>query len=203
MNEFLRRFEGPLVLFLFLAGAAFLVKMCYLSLTFNTAFGVFFLLAFYGYLRSRHNLSVPVMLLLLVFVALQIDALGNYFRMYGRQFGPLQYDEFSHLTVQVLVTPIVVWLAQQALERRGYRLSLGLTSFFAATTMFSLSAFYEILELWDEVYFHGQRIWNTHDTANDLQWDLTGILIGTVLANVVLRLRGRRFQKSPANAFGK
>jgi len=123
----------------------------------------------------------------LVFAALQVDALGNYFRMYGQQFGPIQYDEFSHMTVQVLVTPIIVWLVRQLLDRLGYQLSLKLTAFFAATIIFSLSAFYEIIELWDEVYFQGHRIWGPHDTANDLQWDLCGIVIGTLLAHMVLR----------------
>ena len=126
--------------------------------------------------------------MILVFGALQIDALGNYFRMYGHQFGPVQYDEFSHLMVQVLVTPVIVWLARTVLERVGYPLPLTLSAFFAGTTIFSLSAFYEIIELWDEVYFHGQRIWGPHDTANDLQWDLCGIVVGTLLAHVVLRI---------------
>ena len=126
-------------------------------------------------------------MLALVFAVLQVDALGNYFRMYGQQFGPMQYDEFSHLTVQVLVTPIILWLVRQLLDRLGYQLSLKLTAFFAATIIFSLSAFYEIIELWDEVYFQGHRIWGPLDTANDLQWDLCGIVIGTLLAHVVLR----------------
>jgi hypothetical protein len=79
---------------------------------------------------------MPLVLLLLVFAALQVDALGNYFRLYGHEFGPMQYDEFSHLTVQVLVTPVIVWLARQVLERLGYQLPLALTAFFAATTIF-------------------------------------------------------------------
>ena len=139
------------------AGAAFLTKMCYLSLAFNTLFTVAFLAIFYWYLRARFNLRVPLVLLGLVFLALQVDALGNFFRMYGRQFGPMQYDEFSHLTVQVLVSPIIIWFVTRLLHAYGYRLPLFLTSFFAATTVFSLSAAYEIIELWDEVHFGGQR----------------------------------------------
>ena len=187
MNQLLRRLDLPVVVAFVLTGSVFLLKMCYLSLAFNTAFGIFFLTAFYGYIRLRHDLTVPWLLLVFVFAAVQVDALGNYFKMYGRQFGPVQYDEFSHMAVQALVTPIIVWLAWGALEKFGYCLSLGLTSFFAATTIFSLSAFYEIIELWDEVYFQGQRIWSIHDTANDLQWDLLGIVVGTLLANVLLR----------------
>src|SRR5215510_10929539 len=179
--------EIPLVMLSLFAGAAFLTKMCYLSLAFNTIFVVVFLGIFYFYMKARLNLRIPISLLGLVFLALQVDALGNYFRMYGRQFGPLQYDEFSHMMVQVLVTPVFVWLVRHLLERWGYQLPLKLTGFFAGTIIFSLSAFYEIIELWDEVYFGGHRIWSIHDTATDLQWDLCGIIVGTLLAHFLLR----------------
>src|SRR5688572_33423397 len=148
-----------------IAGAAFLTKMCYLSLAFNTLFTVAFLGIFYWYVRARLDMRVPLVLLGLVFVALQVDALGNFFRMYGRKFGPMQYDEFSHMAVQVLVTPLIVWLVHQLLKR--YRLPFVLNAIFAGTIVFSLSAAYEIIELWDEIYFGGQRIWGPYDTATD------------------------------------
>ena len=183
----LRKLELPLVLFLLTAGAAFLLKMCYLSLAVNCLFGLAFLTGFYFYVRARHDINIPVMLMVLVFAALQVDALGNYFHMYGRKFGPMQYDEFSHMAVQILITPIIIWLVRRALDRLGHKVSLGIAALFAITMMFSISAAYEIIELWDEVYFGGQRIWSKYDTANDLQWDLCGILIGTVLALPLLR----------------
>jgi len=183
----LRKLELPLVLFLLTAGAAFLLKMCYLSLAVNCFFWVAFLNGFYFYVRARHDINIPVMLMVLVFAALQVDALGNYFHMYGRKFGPMQYDEFSHMAVQILITPIIIWLVRRALDRLGHKVSLGIAALFAITMMFSISAAYEIIELWDEVYFGGQRIWSKYDTANDLQWDLCGILIGTVLALPLLR----------------
>ena len=185
--SFLRKLELPLVLLLLIAGAAFLLKMCYLSLAFNCLFGLVFLTAFYVYVRTRHRVTIPVILMVLVFAALQVDALGNFFRMYGRQFGPMQYDEFSHMTVQILITPVIIWLVQRGLDRVGHKVSLGIAALFAITLMFSISACYEIIELWDEVYFGGQRIWGKYDTANDLQWDLCGILIGAVLAVPLLR----------------
>lgn len=183
----LRKLELPLVLLILTAGAAFLLKMCYLSLAFNCIFGLVFLTGFYLYVRKRHGINIPVTLIALVFAALQVDALGNYFRMYGNKFGPMQYDEFSHMAVQVLVTPIIIWLVRRAMERIGHKVSLGIAALFAITLMFSISAGYEIIELWDEVYFGGQRIWSKYDTANDLQWDLCGILIGTVVALPLLR----------------
>ena len=169
------------------AGAAFLAKMCYLSLVFNTLFVIVFLGIFYWYARARLDLRVPVVLLALVFVALQVDALGNFFRMYGRQFGPMQYDEFAHMTVQVLVSPVIVWFAGRLLHQHGYRLPLSLTAFFSATTVFSISAAYEIIELWDEIYLGGKRIWGPYDTAGDLQWDLCGIIVGTLFSCIMLR----------------
>lgn len=181
------RLEIPLVLLSLFAGAAFLTKMCYLSLAFNTIFVVVFLGVFYFYLRARLNLRIPLVLLGLVFMALQVDALGNFFRMYGQKFGPLQYDEFAHMTVQVLVSPIIVWLVSNVLRRHGYRLPTQLTAFFAATIVFSLSAIYEIIELWDEIYFGGHRIWGSYDTATDLQWDLCGIIVGTLFSCIMLR----------------
>ena len=179
--------EIPLVISGVFAGAAFLTKMCYLSLAFNTIFVVVFLGIVYFYVSARLNLRIPVSLLGLVFLALQVDALGNFFRMYGRQFGPMQYDEFAHMTVQVLVSPIIVWLVGRILQQSGYGLPLKLTALFAGTIVYSLSAVYEIIELWDEIYFGGHRIWGPYDTATDLQWDLCGIIVGTLFSCIMLR----------------
>lgn len=186
-NNLLHKLEIPFVMLSLFAGAVFLTKMCYLSLAFNTLFAVVFLSIFYVYVRARLDLRIPPALLVLVFLALQVDALGNFFRMYGRQFGPMQYDEFSHLMVQVLVSPLIVWFVTNLLHRSGYRLPLKLTAFFAAMTVFSLSAAYEIIELWDELYFGGKRIWGPYDTATDLQWDLCGIIVGTLFSCIMLR----------------
>ena len=182
-----RYFEIPVVTLALFAGAAFLTKMCYLSLAFNTIFVIVFLALVYFYVRASFEIKIPVMLLGLVFAALQVDALGNFFHMYGQKFGPMQYDEFAHTVVQVLVSPIIVWLLGRVLQQCGYQLPLKLTAFFAATIVFSLSAIYEIIELWDEVYFGGHRIWGSYDTATDLQWDLCGIIVGTLFSCIMLR----------------
>jgi uncharacterized membrane protein YjdF len=182
-----RRFDVAVVVLSMIVGAAFLTKMCYLSLAFNTTFVVVFLTLFYLYVRRRLNIHIPIGLLGLVFLALQVDALGNFFHMYGQKFGPMQYDEFSHTLVQVLVTPLFVWLVARVLHHRGYQLPLKLTAFFAATIVYSMSAIYEIIELWDEIYFGGHRIWGPYDTATDLQWDLCGIIVGTLFSCIMLR----------------
>src|SRR5687767_7258192 len=129
----LRKLELPIACVVLLTGAAFLLKMCYLSFAFNCIFGIVFLGVFYAYVSRRHGINIPLTLMGLVFAALQVDALGNYFRMYGRQFGPMHYDEFSHMAVQVFITPLIVWLVGHVLARMGYRLPLKLTVFFAMT----------------------------------------------------------------------
>jgi hypothetical protein len=187
MNQLIRHLEFPIVTLLFLAGSIFLLKMSYLSLLQNTIFGGSLLLALCGYLYGRYRLKVPVMLPLLVLAAVEVDALGNYFRMYGQQFGPMMYDEFAHMTVQALTAPIIMWLATAVLVRSGYRLPLGLITFFSVTILFSITGFYEIIELWDELYFRGQRIGNPHDAPNDLQWGLAGIILGSVSTFVVMK----------------
>lgn len=188
----LRPLEIPLVLASLSAGAAFLTKMCYLSLAFNSAFVIVFLAIFYFYVRARLKIEIPLTLLGLVFAALQVDALGNFFRMYGQRFGPIQYDEFAHMSVQVLISPIIVWLVGRTLERFGHRLPLTLTALMAGGLVFCFSAMYEIIELWDEIYFGGKRIWGPYDTATDLQWDLCGIIIGTLFAAIILRRSPRK-----------
>jgi uncharacterized membrane protein YjdF len=187
MSQLIRRLELPIVAVLFSAGSAFLLKMAYLPVLTCTILGGLFLLAVYIYMRARYGISIPVILLLLVLGAVEVDALGNYFRMYGRRFGPVMYDEFSHMAVQALIAPVIVWLLRKGIVKFGYRLPLGFVTFFAITTLFSLSAFYEVIELWDELYFRGQRIWSAHDAPNDLQWDLAGIIIGAVFAYLVLK----------------
>ena len=189
MNRLIRHFEFPVVVLLFLAGSAFLLKMCYLSLLQNTICGALFLLAFYGYLHARYDIQIPPVLLLLVLAAVEVDAVGNYFRMYGQQFGPIMYDEFAHMAVQALTSPIILWLVREATLRSGYHLPLGLITFFSIVTLFSVTGFYEIIELWDELYFRGQRIWSPHDAPNDLQWNLAGIIIGAVSTYVVMKNR--------------
>ena len=58
---------------------------------------------------------------------------------------------------------------------------------------FSFCAWYEILELWDELFYGDfQRIWSLHDTANDLQYDLAGIVAFTLVASLVYTLKESR-----------
>ena len=199
MDSTLKRLRIPALLLLVVAGTAFLLKMCYMPFWQCTLLGAAWLAAVYFYARAFHGIAMPPALLLLVFGAVQVDALGNLFRMYGRSFGPVMYDEFAHMAVQALAAPLCVWLMGAALARFGYRPPLGVLVFFSVTTLFSLTAFYEVVELWDERYFGGQRIWSTHDAPNDLQWNFLGILAGAGAAYLILRrVPGMRLQERSA-----
>ena len=75
----------------------------------------------------------------------------------------------------------------------GFRLPQGLVSFLSVTVAFSFCSWYEILELWDELFYKDfQRIWSLHDTANDLQWDLAGIVVFALIASLIYKLIDER-----------
>jgi hypothetical protein len=166
----------------FVVTAFFLLKLAYLSVWVATAIGVWLSLAFHCYVRQMFGVRGSVVWLLPMLGAVEVDALGNYFHLYGKPFGPMQYDEFSHMLCSALLTPAAVWAVKAGFERGGHRLPLGLIAPIAASALYSICGFYEVIELWDERYFRGRRIWGPYDTSNDLQWDLIGVAAGALLA---------------------
>jgi hypothetical protein len=65
--------------------------------------------------------------------------------------------------------------------------------FLSVTIAFSFCAYYEILELWDELFWGDfERIHGSHDTPNDLMWDLGGIIVAALLATQIFKLLDRR-----------
>ncbi|HEX4951702.1 MAG TPA: hypothetical protein VFZ34_33900, partial [Blastocatellia bacterium] len=102
---------------------------------------------------------------------------------------PVPYDVFAHFAIPMLSAPVLIWFFATGIERFNYRLPLGLICFFSVTINFFLSGFYEVVELWDELFFRGQRIWTLHDTSNDLQWGLLGSITGAGLTYLVLKTR--------------
>lgn len=189
LHHRLRRFELPFGLLLILAILAFLLKLPYLPTGLIAIMSLSLVGLSYGYIRILYGISVPWVIAVLLIAAVQVDALGNYFHMYGRAFGPVMYDEFSHLATSGLTIPAIIWLLKTVIERQGYRLPLGLVVVFGITCSYSIAAFYEVIELWDERYFGGRRIWSPYDAPNDLQWDLAGKLVGAGLTYLVLTLR--------------
>jgi uncharacterized membrane protein YjdF len=176
-----------IVALLLLATAAYLLKMAYLHVLPGSLIALLLLLMGTWYLRHYRQTQPPFAVLASLFAATQVDLWGNFFHMYGQPFGPMQYDEFAHLVGSGLTVPALVWLLREAARRGDYRLPLGLITVLAVSLSFSAAALYEIIELWDELYFGGKRIWTLHDTSNDLQMDLTGKLVGATITYLVMR----------------
>lgn len=180
---------------LLLWGSVFLLRMAYLRIWYSTPICVAWLGAIWFYVKQRFDVKIPIVLLALVYVSVALDGLGNLFDLYSTKYKYVQYDEFTHTAIPALTAPVIVWLLNEGLKRFGYRLPLWLVTFFAATTMFTISGFYEIIELWDDKYMWpqpGMRIHGPYDTPNDLQCDLIGLIVGGIAAYLILRRQERR-----------
>ena len=190
MAEFWKRFDWVIPIMFAAAGALFLFRLPYLRIFISTPIGLGLLIAFRYYVQFRYKVQIPVILLLLVLAAIEVDALGNLFNLYNQRFRVIQYDEFSHCLTTALVLPVIVWLVRTGITRYDYRLPIGLIAFFTFTTVFTLAGFYEVIELWDDKYMHAEPGWRIHgpyDTPNDLQWDFIGMGIGAIISYFVLR----------------
>lgn len=177
---------------LFVWGAVFLLRMAYLRIWFSTPICIAWLGAIYVYVKWRFELSIPLVLLFLVYLSVALDGFGNLFDWYNTKYKYFQYDEFTHTAIPALTAPVIVWLLHEGLKRFGYKLPIGLVTFFAVTTMFTVSGFYEIIELWDDKYMWpqpGMRIHGAYDTPNDLQCDLLGLIVGGLIAYTLTKRR--------------
>jgi uncharacterized membrane protein YjdF len=201
MEQLLRRFEFPIIGAFFLATSYLLFRLAYLPGYISLPVGLVLLVAFRFFVQIHYGVRVPVFLLLLLWLSIVLDWLGNILNLYNRKFAWVQYDEFTHTAVPFLVAPAMVWLLNAGIKRFNYRLPLELVTLFAVTTMFTLAGFYEVLELWDDKYMHpspGSRIHGSYDTANDLQCDLLGMIAGGLLAYVWLKKSEERGLKIAA-----
>ena len=171
-----------------------LIRLPYRPWVENTAYTSVLLLFVYCFFRFRQNIRIPVGVLACLAAAVGIDVLGNFFQLYNKPFGPLSdFDEFAHFFGSGFALIPVMWLLRATTRRIGIRLPQGMHGFFSVTVAFSFCAWYEILELWDELFYGDfQRIWSLHDTANDLQYDLAGIVAFALIASLVYTLSDRR-----------
>lgn len=183
----------------FVGKSYLLVRMPYRSVDTNSLLTAMLLLLFYCYFRFRHGIRPPVIIILFLATAVGVDVIGNYLHLYGHPlFGDVQYDEFSHFVGSACSLVPAMWLLRATTNKFGLRLPLDFTAFLSVTITFAFCAYYEILELWDEQYFGGKRLWSPQDSANDLQWDLAGVVVAALLSVLVFRRMERRKQEGPA-----
>jgi uncharacterized membrane protein YjdF len=195
MHNIVKRYEPLIIAGLLVWGAAFLLRMPHLRVWVTVPVCVAYLWAIHAFVKTRYGVKIPVALLFLVWASVALDVIGNikfgdFHGLYNTKFLYFQYDEFTHTAVPALVAPVIVWLVRAGLDHFGYRLPLGLVTFFAMTTMFTIAGLYEIIELWDDKYMWpapGMRIHSSYDTANDLQCDLIGMTIGGLMAYAILK----------------
>ena len=195
MNNLVKRFEALIIAGLLVWGTVFLLKLPHLHIWVIMPVCIAYLWAIYAFVKARYGVKIPMTLLFLVWGSVALDSIGNikfgdFQGLYNTKFTYFQYDEFTHTLIPALVAPVIVWLLRAGLDYFGYRLPLGLVTFFAMTIMFTVSGFYEIVELWDDKYMWpapGMRIHGAYDTANDLQCDMLGLTVGGLMAYVILK----------------
>jgi len=204
MNNLVKRFEPLIIAGLLVWGTVFLLKLPHLHIWVIMPVCIAYLWAIYAFVKARYGVKIPMTLLFLVWGSVALDSIGNikfgdFQGLYNTKFTYFQYDEFTHTLIPALVAPVIVWLLRAGLDYFGYRLPLGLVTFFAMTIMFTVSGFYEIVELWDDKYMWpapGMRIHGAYDTANDLQCDMLGLTIGGLMAYVILKRQAKSQQEA-------
>jgi len=182
----------------FAAKSWLLLRLPYRDWWINAFYTTVLLSWLYGYFRLRQNIKIPPLIIAMLATAVALDVLGNYYGLYGHEFGPLQYDEFTHFFGSGFSLVPVMWLLRATTRRMGHRLPLNLIAFLAVAITFSFCAYYEILELWDQKYYGMPRIHGELDTSNDLQFDLIGILLFTCGASLVFKLSESRKRRMKA-----
>jgi hypothetical protein len=180
----------------FVGKSLLLVQLPYRPWYVNTLYTVMLLVFLYGYFRFRQGIRLPPFIIFCLAAAVATDVLGNLFQLYGDQpwIGPIYFDEFSHFVGSGFSLVPAFWLLRATTKRMGIKLPLDTSAFFAVTITFSLCAYYEILELWDEKFFTAPN-WRLHspqDSPNDLQWDLAGIVTAALITTLIFKLTDLR-----------
>ena len=179
----------------FIGKSLLLVQLPYRPWYVNTIYTVLLLVFLYSYFRFRQNIQLPTFVIFCLAAAVGTDVLGNFFQLYGDQpwIGPIYFDEFSHFVGSGFSLVPAYWLLRATTRKLGFKLPVDMTAFFAVTMTFSLCAYYEILELWDEKFYTAplSRLHSPTDSPNDLQWDLAGIVTAALITTLVFKLMDR------------
>ncbi|MCI0488362.1 MAG: hypothetical protein L0229_17370 [Blastocatellia bacterium] len=179
----------------FVGKSALLIRLPYRPAAENAFYTTMLLVMFYLYFRFRYKLTPPTIIVFCLGAAVGVDVMGNYLQLYGTQFGPVQYDEFSHFLGSAFALVPAMWLVRATTKRFGHNLPLDFIAFISVAITFSFCAYYEILELWDELFWGDfERLHGSHDSANDLQYDLAGIIAAALVSSLVYKLADRRRQ---------
>ena len=178
-----RVFVSLLIFFLTIVLA---ILFPYLRMPVSLTCGFLFLLLLYFIAKKEFEIEVPLLIVFLLFLGAFVDSLGNALNLYGKKLGPLWYDSWVHLFTPFCLSLSLSWLFYYLKRQRKIKMKRWVMGLFVFSLITTLSAFYEVTELWDELYFGGKRIWGEQDTARDLQWNMTGALLGTLSYRVIM-----------------
>lgn len=185
----------------FVAKSALLVRLPYRQWYINAFWTSLIIGLFYCYFKFRLKAAPPLLIVFCLVFAISIDVIGNVFHLYGREFFGIQYDEYTHFLGSGCSLVPVMWAFRTTTRRWGFYLPNDMVAFLSVCITFSLCAWYEILELWDELFWGDfTRLWTPRDTANDLQWNLAGIIVAAFLAFQIFKLLDRRAQTAAIRA---
>jgi hypothetical protein len=206
MNNRFRQVEFyAFIIAAFAAKSLLLIRLPYRPWYENAIYTGLLLSSLYCYFRFRQSVSFPPVVIFCLAAAVGVDVIGNLFNFYGHPFGPLpDYDIFAHFFGSGFSLVPAMWLLRSTLRRLEVSLPQNLLAFLSVTVAFSFCSWYEILELWDELFYGDfTRIWSTQDTAKDLQYDLAGIIVFAFAASFIFKLIDKRAESaSPENLSG-
>jgi len=180
-----------LIFILFEIAFALLILFPYLQMVSSIICGLLFLLLLYLILKKEFEIPIPFSINFLLSLGIFADAVGNAFGFYGKKWGPLWFDSWMHLFVPFCLGFFFFWLLNFLRLKKKLNWGNFFIWLFGFSLVFSLAAFYEVIELWDELYFGGKRIWGIHDTSSDLQWAMIGTILGMLTCQVVIKVNQR------------
>ncbi|MBI2459075.1 MAG: hypothetical protein HYV53_00805 [Parcubacteria group bacterium] len=132
---------------------------------------------------------------LIITAGLSLDAAGDFFHLYGKYYW---WDQFVHTFINAVVC-FTLFIVINAFWIDKFKFSLlfdagrlKLSLFLASTATLSLSAIYEIEEYVEDILFQTNRLGPGTDTANDLFFNLTGVLIAVFFILIYHGLTNKR-----------
>jgi len=161
-----------------------------------TSAAAFILLEIVAYQYQKiKNHRLHWIIWIITVVALGLDAFGDFFHLYGRFSW---WDQVVHYGVSVIASFVLFsiisafWIDKFkfSLLFKSGRLKLALL--LSSSITMSLSALYEIEEYLEDLIFHTNRLGPGTDTANDLSFNLLGVLTTVVFITVYYLITHKR-----------
>lgn len=127
--------------------------------------------------------------------ALSLDIVGDVFHLFGRFFW---WDKLAHTFTSAIVA-FTLFVFINAFWMDKFKFSLLFTTgrfklslFLATTATITLSVLYEIEEYVEDLLFHSNRLGPGVDTADDLLYNLIGVLIAMLFVLIYYLITRKR-----------